>query len=180
VLGETGRGTAEHFGLEGKVDVVSGTFSKTFGAIGGFTGGPKNLKTFLELNSRPYIFSASLPPSAVATVKAALEVMIAEPERVAKLREHARFMAEGLRALGFELKFSGTPIIPVTINNDNKAFRMAGELEKEGIFANPVVPPAVPSGSSIIRISLMATHTQDQLAEALEKFRIVGKKVGVI
>jgi 8-amino-7-oxononanoate synthase len=180
VLGARGRGSAEHFGLEGKVDLVSGTFSKTFGAIGGFTGGPRNVVTYLQLNSRPFIFSASLPPSAVATVKAALEVIIEHPELVTQLRENARFMKNGLAELGFQVEFHDTPIIPVIIADDSKAFQFAGELEVEGIFANPVVPPAVPPGQSIIRISLMATHTKEHLSQALEKFKIVGKRVGVI
>jgi 8-amino-7-oxononanoate synthase len=180
VLGERGRGTAEHFGLEGEIDLVAGTFSKTFGSIGGFAGGPKNVTTYLQLNSRAYIFSAALPPSAVATVKAALEVLIAEPERVANLRENARFLKAGLVEMGYQVKFNDTPIIPIVINDDNKAFHLSGELEKEGVFANPVVPPAVPAGESIIRISLMATHTKELLAEALEKLKKVGKRVGVI
>lgn len=180
VLGARGRGTAEHFDLEGKVDMVGGTFSKTFGAVGGFLGSTEKVVTYLQLNARPFIFSAALPPSAVATVKAALEVLIAEPERVAQLREHAEFMKQGLVEAGFRVRFYGTPIIPVIINDDDQAFRMAGELEAEGVFANPVVPPAVPPGSSIIRISLMATHTRKQLGQALEKFKLVGRRTGVI
>jgi 8-amino-7-oxononanoate synthase len=180
VLGKRGKGTAEHFGLEGKVDIVAGTFSKSFGALGGFVGASKNVVEYLQLNSRPFIFSAALPPSVVATVKAALEVLIAEPERVALLQDHARFMKAGLTDMGYQVKFFGTPILPVVIDDDDLAFRLAGELEAEGVFVNPVVPPAVPPGSSIIRISLMATHTREQLAEALEKFEIAGRRVGVI
>lgn len=180
VLGERGKGTAEHFGLEGEVDIVAGTFSKTFAAIGGFAGACQEVITWLKLNARPFIFSAALPPAAVATVKAALEVLKEQPALVQQLRENARFMKAGLIDAGFRVRFYDTPIIPIVVNNDDKAFQMAGELETEGVFVNPVVPPAVPPGSSIIRVSLMATHTQEQLTEALDKFKVVGRRIGVI
>jgi 8-amino-7-oxononanoate synthase len=180
VLGERGRGTAEHFDLEGQVDIVGGTFSKAFGALGGFICSTRNVITYLQLSSRAFIFAAALPPSVVATVCAAIEVLREHPELVSRLRENARFVKTGLEEMGFKVKFYGTPIIPVVIDDDDKAFQMAGELEAEGVFANPVVPPAVPPGRSIIRISLMASHTREQLAQALEKFRIVGRRVGVI
>ncbi|MEO0108732.1 MAG: aminotransferase class I/II-fold pyridoxal phosphate-dependent enzyme, partial [candidate division WOR-3 bacterium] len=140
VLGERGRGTAEHFGLEGKVDVVAGTFSKTFGSIGGFVGSNKNVVSYLQLNARPFIFSAALPPVAVATVRAALKVLIEQPSFVGRLRDNARFMSQGLTEIGYRVKFHDTPIIPVLINDEDKTFRLAGELESEGVFANPVVP----------------------------------------
>jgi 8-amino-7-oxononanoate synthase len=180
VLGKTGKGTAEHFDLEGQVDIVSGTFSKSFGALGGFTCTTRAVVTYLQLNARPFIFAAALPPSVVATVKAALEVLIENPGLVAQLRENARFLQQGLKEMGYRVEFYDTPIIPVDIPDDDKAFRLAGELEAEGIFANPVIPPAVPTGESIIRISLMATHTREHLSQALEKFKIAGKRVGVI
>lgn len=180
VLGRTGKGTAEHFDLEGAVDIVGGTFSKSFGALGGFVCTTRQAVTYLQLNSRAFIFAAALPPSVVATVKAAIEVLMENPGLVTQLRENARFMKQGLQDAGFQVEFHDTPIIPVDIPDDDKAFRMAGELEAEGIFANPVVPPAVPHGESIIRISLMATHTREQLAQAIEKFKVVGKRVGVI
>lgn len=180
VLGRTGKGTAEHFDLEGQVDIVSGTFSKSFGALGGFTCTSRPVVTHLQLNARPFIFAAALPPSVVATVKAGLEVLMENPGLVTQLRENARFMQQGLKEMGYQVEFHDTPIIPVDIPDDDKAFHLAGELEVEGVFANPVVPPAVRPGESIIRISLMATHTREQLSQALEKFKIAGKRVGAI
>jgi 8-amino-7-oxononanoate synthase len=180
VLGRTGRGTAEHFGMEEKVDITSGTLSKSLAAIGGFTGGPRAVTDFLRYNARQSVFSASLPPAAAATVVAALEVLEAEPERVERLRSNARLMSRELKAAGFEVHDHGTPILPIAVGDDDRAYQAAGRLEQEGVFANPVVFPAVPSGQAIIRISLMATHTEDQLRTAVEKSVLVGKELGVI
>ncbi len=180
VLGATGRGTAEHFGLEGKIDIVSGTLSKSLAAVGGFTAAPQAVTDFLRYNARMSIFSASLPPSVPATVLAALDVLAAEPERVARLHANARFIAERLAADGFKTAYRGTPILPIFIGDDDKTYQLAGRLEQEGVFANPVVYPAVPRGSSIIRISLMATHTEEQLGHAADKFRLVGRELGIV
>ncbi len=180
VLGKTGRGTAEHFDLEGKVDVVSGTLSKTFAAVGGFTCSQRVVTDFIRYNARQSIFSASLPPSVCATVLAVLDVIEAEPGRVARLHHNTRFILSRLQESGFRVRDSGTPIIPILIGDDDQAYQMAGRLEAEGVFANPVVHPAVPRGKAIIRISLMATHTEDQLATAAAKFVKVGKQLGVI
>lgn len=180
VLGATGRGTAEHFGLEGKIDIVSGTLSKSLAAVGGFTAAPQAVTDFLRYNARMSIFSASLPPSVPATVIAALDVLAAEPERVARLHANARFIAGRLAADGFKTAYRGTPILPIFIGDDDKTYQLAGRLEQEGVFANPVVYPAVPRGSSIIRISLMATHTEEQLGHAADKFRLVGRELGIV
>jgi 8-amino-7-oxononanoate synthase len=180
VLGKTGRGTAEHFDLEGKIDIVSGTLSKSMAAVGGFTAAPREVTDFLRYNARMSIFSASLPPSVPATVLAALDVLQSEPERVARLHANSKFIGDGLARDGFRTGYRGTPILPILIGDDDKAYRMAGRLEQEGVFANPVVFPAVPRGSAIIRISLMATHTEEQLGTAVEKFRLVGRELGVI
>ncbi|MFO7649869.1 MAG: aminotransferase class I/II-fold pyridoxal phosphate-dependent enzyme [bacterium] len=180
VLGPTGRGTAEHFGIEGEVDITSGTLSKSMAAVGGFTAAPREVTDYLRYNARMSIFSASLPPSVPATVLAALDVLQAEPERVARLHANSRFIADGLVKDGFETGYRGTPILPIAIGDDDTAYKMAGRLEEEGVFANPVVFPAVPRGSAIIRISLMATHTEDQLGRAVEKFRVVGRELKVI
>ncbi|HTW92938.1 MAG TPA: aminotransferase class I/II-fold pyridoxal phosphate-dependent enzyme [bacterium] len=180
VLGRTGRGTAEHFGMEGKIDVTSGTLSKSLAAIGGFTGGQRPVVEFLRYNARQSIFSASLPPSVAATVIAALDVLKSEPERVERLRANTRLMSSGLKAAGFAVHDHGTPILPIAVGDDDRAYRAAGRLEQEGVFANPVVFPAVPSGQAIIRISLMATHSEEQLRTALQKFMLVGKELRII
>ena len=180
VLGRTGRGTAEHFNMEGKVDVTSGTLSKSLAAIGGFTGGPRAVAEFLRYNARQSVFSASLPPSVAATGIAALDVLKSEPERVERLRASARLMSHELKAAGFAVHDHGTPILPIAVNDDDLVYQAAGRLEQEGVFANPVVFPAVPPGQAIIRISLMATHTEEQLRTALQKFMLVGKELRII
>jgi 7-keto-8-aminopelargonate synthetase-like enzyme len=180
VLGRTGRGTAEHFDMEGKVDVTSGTLSKSLAAIGGFSGGPRVVAEFLRYNARQSVFSASLPPSVAATVIAALDILKTEPERVERLRANARLMGNELKAAGFTVHDHGTPILPIAVTDDDLAYQAAGRLEQEGVFANPVVFPAVPPGQAIIRISLMATHTEEQLRTALQKFVLVGKELRII
>lgn len=180
VLGRTGRGTLEHFDMEGEFDLVCGTFSKSLGTTGGFVCADADVVTFLKLNSRPFIFSASPPPSSMATVLACLEVMEEEPELLDRLRENTEFVKGGLAEMGFRLEETVTPIIPVLIGDDTKTFQMAGALEDEGVIVNPIVPPAVPTGSSLIRVSVMASLSREELVVALEKFRLAGKKLGVI
>ncbi|MBN2465340.1 aminotransferase class I/II-fold pyridoxal phosphate-dependent enzyme [candidate division WOR-3 bacterium] len=180
VLGRTGRGTAEHYGMEGKVDVTSGTLSKSLAAIGGFSGAPRAVVEFLRYNARQSVFSASLPPPAAATVIAALGILKSEPDRVERLRANARLMSSELKEAGFSVHDHGTPILPISVGDDDHAYQVAGRLEEEGVFANPVVFPAVPPGQAIIRISLMATHTEEQLRTALEKFVLVGKELRII
>jgi len=180
VLGRTGRGTAEHFDLEGRVDIISGTLSKSLAAVGGFTASQRVVAEYLRYNSRPSIFSAALPPSVVATVIAAIDVIRAEPERVERLRQNAAVMSQGLKAAGFQVNDHGTPIIPVSIGDDTRAYKLAGRLEKAGVFANPVVYPAVPHGRAMIRVSLMATHSREHLDQALEAFRSAGRRLGIV
>ncbi len=180
VLGRTGRGTLEHFDMEGEFDLVCGTFSKSLGTTGGFVCADADVVTFLKLNSRPFIFSASPPPSSMATVLACLDVMEEEPELLERLRENTEFVKSGLAEMGFRLEDTVTPIIPVLIGDDAKTFQMAGALEDEGVIVNPIVPPAVPTGSSLIRVSVMASLSTEELTTALEKFRLAGKKLGVI
>ncbi|MFH1501818.1 MAG: pyridoxal phosphate-dependent aminotransferase family protein [Candidatus Eisenbacteria bacterium] len=179
-IGETGRGTLEHFGMEGDVDLVCGTFSKSLGTIGGFAGAPKDVVTFLKLSSRPFIFTASPPPSSMATVLACLDVLEDEPELMVRLRNRTGLMRDGLSDLGFRLEKTVTPIIPVLIGDDETTFRMAGALEDEGVVVNPIVPPAVPSGASLIRVSMMASLSENEIGEALARFGSVGRKLGVI
>lgn len=180
VLGAKGRGTLEYFDMEGKIDLVCGTFSKSLGTIGGFTGSKTEVITFIKLNSRSFIFTASPPPSVVATVLACLEVMKEEPELIEKLHNNTNFMKNSLKEMGFRLEDTITPIIPILIGDDQKTFKMAGMLEKEGVIVNPVIPPAVPKELSLIRVSIMASISQDELKQALNKFKIVGENLRLI
>jgi 7-keto-8-aminopelargonate synthetase-like enzyme len=179
-IGATGRGTLEHFGMEGQVDLVCGTFSKSLGTIGGFAGAPSDVVTYLKLSSRPFIFTASPPPSSMATVLACLDVIEDEPELMERLRERTRQMKDGLAEYGFRLEETVTPIIPVLIGNDETTFRMAGALEDAGVVVNPIVPPAVPAEGSLIRVSMMASLSEDDVAQALTRFGNVGRQLGVI
>jgi 8-amino-7-oxononanoate synthase len=180
VLGHTGAGTAEHFGLTHKVDLTIGTFSKSFASIGGFVAGPRSVIDYLQHHARSLIFSASMPPSAVATVLAAMDVMEAEPERRDRLWAITKRMIEGFHSLGFETGKTETPIVPVIIGPMEEAFLMWKELFERGIYTNAVLPPAVPEGSCRLRTSYIATHTDDQLDYVLEQFAEVGKKLALV
>lgn len=180
VLGKTGRGTLEHFGLEGQVDIVSGTFSKTLGSIGGVTCSNSDIVTYLKLQSRPFIFSASPPPSVAATVLAALDVIEDEPELLRKLHQNANSVKKGLLESGFMLEETITPIIPILINDEEKTFKLTQLLEDDGVFVNPIISPAVPKEASLIRISVMASHTEKDLEYVLSKFKKYGKKLGIV
>jgi len=180
VLGENGHGTAEHFGLVDKVDLIMGTFSKSFASLGGFIAGDENVIHYIKHNSRALIFSASMPPSAVAATIAALEVIQKEPERRQKLWANTKKMKQGFTQLGFDTGNSQTPIIPVIIGEDVETFKFWKLLFENGIFANPAVNPAVPPGKSLIRTSYMATHTDEELDQVLEIFEKLGKEFGII
>ncbi len=180
ILGENGRGTASHFGLEKEVDLVMGTFSKTFASIGGFISGSEEVIHFIKHNSRALIFSASPPPAAVATVLKCLEIMQQEPERIDKLWNNYRKMKKGYEDLGFNTGNTETPIIPIIIGEDDKTFMFWKMLFEAGVFVNPVVSPAVPPGMSLLRTSYMATHSEEELDQVLEIFGNVGKKLGII
>lgn len=170
VLGETGGGTAQHFGIEGEVDLVMGTFSKSFASIGGVAAGPEPVIHYLKHHARSLIFSASMPPSAVATVLACLDVLEQEPERRQRLWSNARYLRDGLRSLGFDTVQSETPIIPVVTGNMERTFAFWRGLFDAGVFTNPVLPPAVPENSCRLRTSVMATHTTEQLDRVLDAF----------
>lgn len=180
VLGKRGAGTADHFGLDDQVDLIMGTFSKSFATIGGFVVGDKKVITYIRHQARPLIFSASIPPPAVATVLAALEIIKNEPERRERLWKNTNKMLTGFKKLGYNTGTSCTPVIPLIIGDDTKAINFWHDLYEGGIFANPVIPPAVPPGRSLIRTSYMATHTDEDLNEALDIFEKVGKKSGII
>ncbi|HEX6748468.1 MAG TPA: aminotransferase class I/II-fold pyridoxal phosphate-dependent enzyme [Longimicrobium sp.] len=179
VLGEHGGGTAEHFGVQERVDLTMATFSKSFASIGGAVAGPEEVIHFLKHHARPLIFSASMPPSAVATVLACLEIMEKEPERRRTLWANADYLRGGLVNLGFDVGVSETPIIPVTTGDIEHTFVFWRELFDAGVFTNPVLPPAVPESACRLRTSVMATHTTDQLDRVLDAFARVGRKLGV-
>ena len=180
VLGEHGRGTAEHFGLEDDVDLIMGTFSKSLASVGGFVVGEERVINWIKHRARSLIFSAAPPPASVASVLKAIEIIEREPERRARLWENTRFMAESFRSLGFDTGDSTTPVIPVVVGDDRLAFFMACRLEEEGVFVNPVITPAVPPGRALLRTSFMATHTREHLERAIAAFAKVGREVGLV
>ena len=169
VLGQGGRGTCHHFGVADEVDLIMGTFSKSFASIGGFIASDHDTINYLRHNSRSYIFSASLTPAATASALESLHIMQEEPERIEHLWEVTRYALKGFRSLGFEIGATATPIIPIYVRDMDKTFKVTRMLFDEGIFVNPVVPPACASGDTLIRFSLMATHTKEQIDFALEK-----------
>ena len=180
VLGKKGRGTAEHFGIEDRVDLVMGTFSKSLAAVGGFVVAEPDVIKYIQHKARALIFTAAPPPASVAAVLAALDVIEAEPERRQQLWDNTRFMMTSLRAIGFDCGDSETPVIPIVVGEDYLAFKMAKRLEEEGVFANPVVSPACTPGRSLIRTSYMATHRREHLTRALEAFQKVGRELGLV
>jgi 8-amino-7-oxononanoate synthase len=180
VMGKNGRGTAEHFGVEDKVDLIMGTFSKSFASLGGFIAGEEAVIHFLKHISRELIFSASMPPAAVAATLKALEIIQREPERRARLWEITHRMHREYRRLGFDIGPTETPVIPILIGEDLDTFRFWRELFDSGVFANPIISPAVPKGKALIRTSYTATHTDQQMDKVLKVFTCVGKKLGVL
>jgi 8-amino-7-oxononanoate synthase len=180
VLGKKGAGTADHFGLTDKVDLIMGTFSKSFASLGGFIAGDKEVMNFVKHNSRSLIFSASMTPSSAAAVLATIEIMENEPERIRNLWELTSYALEGFKAEGFDTGKSETPIIPLFIRDDTKALKMTHLLLDDGIFVNPVVTPAVPPEDSLIRYSLMATHTKEQIEISVEKITKAAKALHVL
>lgn len=180
VFGAQGRGTCNHFGVTSDVDLIMGTFSKSFASLGGFIACDKTIANYLRHHSRSYIFSASITPSSTAAANAALDIMESEPERIANLWHVTNFALDGFRNMGCEIGHTSTPIIPLFVRDNNKTFAITRDLLKEGIFVNPVVSPAVAPSDTLIRFSLMATHTQEQVAIALEKIQKVFKAYGII
>ena len=180
VMGKHGRGTAEHFGVEDEADLVMGTFSKSLAAVGGFVAGDRTVIDFVKHHARSLMFSASPPPASVASVIKALEVIEREPERRQRLWENTDYMKREFTRMGFDTGDSESPVIPLLVGEDMTAFKMTILLQEEGVFANPVVSPAVPPGRAMIRTSYMATHTRDHLDRALEAIQKVGREMGVI
>ncbi len=180
VLGAHGRGTAEHFGLDDQVDLVMGTFSKSFASIGGFIAGSKDVIHYLRHHSRPLIFSASIPPAAAAAVLAALDVIEAEPERRERLWQITRRMKESFDRLGFDTGKTETPIIPLVVGDELKTIAFCQALFENGVFANPVIAPGVPPGKDLIRTSYMATHTDAELDYVLGVAEKLGREFEMI
>ena len=175
-----GRGTAAHFGLTDQVDLIMGTFSKSFASLGGVIIGDAQVIDYIKHHARSLIFSASMPPGNVAAVVAALEVMKEEPERIQRVNQIADTMRREFRRLGFNTGSSQTPIIPIIIGDQHATFLVWKLLFESGVYTNPVIPPAVPANLSLLRTSYMATHTDEQMAFVLEQFERVGKMVGLI
>ena len=180
VFGDHGRGTCNHFGVTNDVDLIMGTFSKSFASIGGFIAADEPVINYLRHNSRSYIFSASNTPAATAAANAALDIMLSEPERIQHLWDLTHYALDGFRNMGCEIGNTSTPIIPLFIRDNNLTFLITKELFDAGIFVNPVVAPAVASEDTLIRFSLMATHTKEQLDYALEQIHRVFKSHNVI
>ena len=178
VIGENGSGTASHFGLTDEVDFIVGTFSKSLASLGGFVAADKLSIEFMKHHARSLVFSASIPPASAASALAALQIMQDEPERIAKLWENTNYAINSLKALGFEIGDTESPIIPIYVRDNEKTFQVTQYLIENGVFVNPVISPAVKSDSSLIRFSLMATHTHEQIDIALDKLvdarRVIG------
>lgn len=180
VFGRQGRGTCDHFGVTEDVDLIMGTFSKSLASLGGFIATDKTITNYLRHHSRSYIFTASITPASTAAVNAALDIIEAEPERQEHLWKITKFALENFRAMGCEIGHTSTPIIPLFIRDDYKTFRVTRDLLDEGVFVNPVVTPAVAPQDTLIRYSLMATHTEEQVQRSLEAIEKVFKKNGLL
>jgi 8-amino-7-oxononanoate synthase len=175
-----GKGTAVHLGVNEDVDLVMGTFSKSFASLGGFIAGSEPVIHYIQHHARSLIFSASMPPGNVAAVNAALDVMIEEPERIERVNEIGETMRRELQNLGFDTGMSQTPIVPIIIGDMHATFLIWKLLFEEGVYTNPVIPPAVPPNLSLLRTSYMATHTDEQLERVLETFAKVGRMLDLI
>ena len=180
VLGEGGRGTAEHFGVEKEVDLIVGTFSKSFASVGGYVVGSKKVVNWIKHKARPFIFTAALPSMQVAAALEALDIIESEPQHLKKLWQNVKHLHEGMASLGFNTLGSETPITPVLIGEDDLTLAFWKALWNEGIFTTPSIAPAVPPGESIIRTSINANHTPEQIDKILAAFEKVGKHLGVI
>lgn len=180
VFGEGGRGVCHHYGVADDVDLIMGTFSKSFASLGGFIATDKEITNFLRHHSRSYIFTASITPASTAAALKAIDIMEQEPERQQALWDVTNYALEGFRNMGCEIGNTSTPIIPLFIRDNLKTFTITRDLLEEGIFVNPVVSPAVAPQDTLIRFSLMATHTKEQVTTALEKIHKVFKKHGLV
>jgi 8-amino-7-oxononanoate synthase len=179
VIGHNGAGTASHFNLTNDVDLIMGTFSKSLASLGGFIASDRDTIDYIKHRARSLMFSASMPPGSVASVIAALDIIESEPERIQKLWDNTNYATKLLLEEGFDLGPTESPILPIYVRDNEKTFLVTKHLQAAGVFVNPVVSPAVPSDSSLLRFSLMATHTFAQIDEAVEKLAKAFKEVGV-
>lgn len=180
VFGKGGRGTCDHFGVTKDVDLIMGTFSKSFASLGGFIATDKEITNYLRHHSRSYIFTASITPASTAAALKAIDIMEQEPERQEHLWKLTNMALDGFRSMGFEIGNTSTPIIPLYIRDNFLTFAITSELLQEGVFVNPVVSPAVAPHDTLIRFSLMATHTESQVTQALEKLQKVFRSHNLI
>lgn len=181
IIGKTGRGTCEHFGLEnGEVDLIVGTCSKTFATVGGFVVGDEDIIHYMRHNARSQIFSASMPPSCIASITKALELIENDTSRRDNLFRLTAKLKKGLEDLGYDLGTSQTPILPVHVGSNENCFKMWRALHEMGIFANPVISPAVPPGRALMRLTLMATHTDEHVQKIIDAFAQAGRAIGII
>ena len=180
VLGDHGRGTCDHFGLTDRTHLIMGTFSKSLASVGGFIAADEDTIHFIQHQARSLIFSASMPPGSVASVSAAVDVMLEESWRHEALWRNNDVMRQRLDAAGFNTGPSQTPIIPAIVGEDMTAFIFCRRLIDEGVFVNPVVSPAVEAGNALIRLSLMATHTEDEINKAMDIMERVAREMGII
>jgi 8-amino-7-oxononanoate synthase len=180
VLGQQGRGTSDHFGVTEQVGAIVGTFSKSLASVGGFVAADADVIHYIRHMARSLIFSASMPPASCASVSAAIDVMLDEDWRLKALWRNTEVMMDRLNDAGFNTGPSQTPIIPVVVGEDMMAFQMCHRLFEEGVFVNSVISPAVQQGDALIRLSLMATHTEDEVHRAMDIMTRVGRELGVI
>jgi glycine C-acetyltransferase len=180
VLGKNGRGTVNHFGLDGKVEIQIGTLSKAIGVMGGYVASTRKLCNFLIQRARPFLFSSSHPPAVIGACMAAFEILQNEPEIIEKLWENTKFFKKSLQQLGFNTGESETPITPVIVGSTELAMTMSDELFNEGVFVQGIAYPTVPKGKERLRTIVTAMHTKEELSFALDKFEKVGRKLGVI
>lgn len=178
VMGPEGRGVVHHFGVNDDVDIIMGTFSKSLGSMGGFIAGDDQMIEYLKHRARCFIFTASLAPAVAGGVLKALQLMQEEPERMVQLWKNTRKMHEGFKSIGFKIGTTQTPIVPILIGSEAKAFQFTQRLYEEGVFATPAIYPAVRYGEAIVRTSYMATHTEDDLNRVLEIFEKLAKELG--
>lgn len=176
VMGSRGRGTAEYFGLEREVDIIMSTFSKSLASLGGFIAASEDVIHYVKHISRPFIFSASIPPANAAAAIEALNILESEPERIQRLWDNAEYMKQGFKSIGLSVGNSKTPVVPVMTYDDYTTFKIARELLDEGVYVNPVISPAVQPGHALLRTSYTSTHTREQLEYALNAFKIVFSK----
>jgi len=180
VLGKTGHGIEEHFGLKGAVDIHMGTLSKTIPSIGGYLAGNKDLISYLKHNSRPFIFSASLPPVSAATAVACFEVIESEPERIVNLQKNIKQFRDGLNSMGYDTMGSTTSIVPILVGEEEDTLKLCQIVNDEGIFICPILFPAIPKDTNRLRAHVLTTHTSQDIDKALDIFKKAGEKLGLI